>query len=118
MSVVTVELNGRNYQITCKDGQEEHLERLVKFVDKHLQDVVSTVGQIGQDRLLVMASLLIADELSDCLAEIAESKSNPNPQIIKQLQDEATEIAEGRAAHVFELLAGRIESIAERIEQA
>ena len=70
MSDVKIEINGRYYQIACEDGQEDHLQRLAEFLEKRLQDVVSTVGQVGQDRLLVMAGLLIADELSDAFAEI------------------------------------------------
>ena len=64
MSDVTIQINGRSYQIACEDDQEDHLRRLAEFVESRLQDVVSTVGQVGQDRLLVMTSLLIADELS------------------------------------------------------
>jgi len=112
MSDVTIEINGRAYQIACEDGQEEHLQRLAEFLEKRLQDVASTVGQVGQERLLVMAGLLIADELSDSLAEIDEARANPNPETVRHLQDEASEKAEAKAAHIFELLADRIETIA------
>ena len=113
---VKIEINGRSYQIACEDGQEDHLQRLTDFLEKRLQDVVSTVGQVGQDRLLVMAGLLIADELSDAFAEIDSARANPDPDTVKLLQDEAEEKAEAKAAHIFELLAERIESIADRIE--
>lgn len=118
MSEVTIQLNGRAYQIACEDGQEEHLERLAGFLDKRIEDVVSTVGQVGQERLLVMAGLLIADELSDSFAEIDHARANPDPETVKQLQSEAAEKADAKAAHIFEMLADRIETIAERIEQA
>lgn len=118
MSEVTIEINGRAYQIACEDGQEDHLQRLAAFLDKRMQDVISTVGQAGQDRLLVMAGLLIADELSDTLAEIDEARANPDAETVKQLQDDASQKAEAKAAHIFEMLAQRIETIAERIEQA
>ena len=116
MSDVKIEINGRSYQIACEDGLENHLQRLAEFLEKRLQDVVSTVGQVGQDRLLVMAGLLIADELSDAFAEIDSARAHPDPDTVKLLQDEAEEIAEAKAAHIFELLAERIESIADRIE--
>jgi cell division protein ZapA len=120
MSDVTIEINGRAYQIACEDGQEDHLERLAEFLEKRLQDVASTVGQVGQERLLVMVGLLVADDLSDSLAEIDEARANPNPnpETARRLQDEASEKAEAKAAHTFELLADRIETIAETIEQA
>jgi cell division protein ZapA len=118
MSEVTIRINGKGYQIACEDGQEEHLLRLAEFLDQRVQDVISTVGQVGPERLLVMASLLIADELSDSFADIEEARANPDPDTVKQLQAEATEKAEAKAAHIFEMLADRIETIAERIEQA
>ena len=117
MSDVTLQLNGRSYQISCQDGQENHLQQLAKYVDSRLQEVVSTVGQVGQDRLLVMAILLIADELSDTLAEVEVARSNPDAEIVQRLQNEAIAKTEAKTAHVLELLAGRIEAIAERIEQ-
>lgn len=118
MSEVTIRINGKGYQIACEDGQEEHLLRLAEFLDQRVQDVISTVGQVGPERLLVMASLLIADELSDSFADIEEARANPDPETVKQLQAEAAEKAEAKAAHIFEMLADRIETIAERIEQA
>jgi cell division protein ZapA len=117
MSDVTMQINGRAYQIACEDGQEEHLKRLAALLEKRLQDVASTVGQVGQERLLVMVGLLIADELLDSLAEIDEARTNPNPETARRLQDEASGKAEAKAAYVIELLADRIETIAETIEQ-
>ena len=118
MTDVTIEINQRGYQIVCEDGQEEHLTRLGEFLEKRLQDVIATVGQVSQDQLLVMAGLLIADELSDALAEIDVARKNPDTETARRLKDEAGEKAEAKAAHVFELIAQRIETIAESIEQA
>ena len=65
MALVTVTINGRDYEIACDDGQEAHLSRLGTYVDKRIGELVAAVGQVGGARLLVMASLLLADELSD-----------------------------------------------------
>jgi cell division protein ZapA len=116
MSDVTIEINGRAYQIACEDGQEDHLKRLAEILEKRLQDLVSNVGQVGQERLFVLVGLLMADELSESLAEIDEARANP--EIARCFQDEASEKAEAKAAHTLELLADRIETIAETIEQA
>jgi cell division protein ZapA len=118
MSDVAIKINGRAYQIACEDGQEDHLKRLTEFLEKRLQDVASNVGQVGQERLLVMVGLLIVDELSDSLAEIDEARANPDLETARRLQDEATEKVEAKAAHTLELLADRIETIAETFEQA
>ena len=61
MPELTVEINGREYQVACDDGQEEHLTKLARFVDKKMGELVGAVGQIGDARLLVMTGLLIAD---------------------------------------------------------
>ena len=70
MAQVSVTINDRKYEIACDDGQEAHLARLASYVDKRIGELVTREGQIGDARLLVMASLLVADELSDAMAEM------------------------------------------------
>jgi cell division protein ZapA len=62
---VEILVNGRSYRIACDDGQEAHVARLGRYVDQKVQGLVQSVGQIGDARLLLMASLLVADELVD-----------------------------------------------------
>ncbi len=61
MAQVSVEINGRKYQIACDDGQEAHLKRLGDYIDNRVQELIAGVGQVGDERLLVMVSLLFAD---------------------------------------------------------
>ncbi|MDP6896442.1 MAG: cell division protein ZapA, partial [Rhodospirillales bacterium] len=70
MPQVTVQINGRGYQIACDEGQEAHLARLGNYIDNRIQELVAAVGQLGDVRLLVMVSLLLADELSDAYAQL------------------------------------------------
>lgn len=72
MAQVEIRINNRPYRISCDDGQEDHLTSLAELVDKRVQQLVASVGQLGEERLLVMASLLIADELSEASANTAE----------------------------------------------
>jgi cell division protein ZapA len=105
MSKVAVTINGRKYDIACDDGQEAHLARLAQYVDKRVDELVAAVGQVGDARLLVMASLLVADELSEVYTELDTLRSErrgPNAIAINDL----------------DRLTQRIESIAERLEQA
>jgi cell division protein ZapA len=67
-----VAINGRSYVISCDEGQDQHLSRLAEYVDKRVKELVSSVGQVGEARLLVMASLLIADELSETFAKVRD----------------------------------------------
>ena len=73
MPQVDVHVNGRRYQIACDEGQEEHLTQLAEYVDKRVQELVGAVGQVGDARLLVMTSLLVADELSEAYSTLEES---------------------------------------------
>ena len=110
MAQVDVAINGKSYRIACDDGQEDHLLQLAAFVDQRIQELVASVGQVGDARLLVMASLLIADELS-------ETFSNLNSVDDNGAVDAAAE-AEQVLAQTTEALAQRIELIAEKLEPA
>ncbi len=75
MAKVMVTLNGRHYAVGCEDGQEDHLKRLAAHVDRHIEELVGQVGQVGEVRLFLMASLMVADELSDALARVDNIKA-------------------------------------------
>jgi cell division protein ZapA len=65
MGQVSVPVNGRSYAFTCEDGQETRIRRLAQYVDAKVAEFVGSVGQAGESRLLLLAALVIADELSD-----------------------------------------------------
>lgn len=65
MGQVTVTLNGRSYRLLCDDGDEQRLLTLSTMLQEKLEALVSQFGQAGHDRLLVLAALLLADELLD-----------------------------------------------------
>src|SRR3954447_22646676 len=62
MPLVNVMVNSRAYTIACDDGEEEHLKELAVHVDQKAREVLGSVGQVGDARMLLMAALLIADE--------------------------------------------------------
>ena len=111
MAQVPVTINGRAYPITCDDGQEAHLTRLGGYVDKRLGELVAAVGQqIGDTHLLVMVSLMIADELADIQAEMDALKAS-NEGIAARLE------AEESLSARMEKTALRIDDVAERLER-
>src|SRR5947207_14310103 len=65
MGQVSVPVNGRSYAITCDDGQEARIRRLAQYVDAKVGHFVASIGQVGEARLLLLAALVIADELAD-----------------------------------------------------
>ena len=70
MAQITLKINDRSYEMTCDDGQEEHLRKLAEHVDERMRQLADSVGQVGEARLLIMASLLITDELYDAYRQI------------------------------------------------
>ena len=68
MGQVTVTLNGRTYRLRCEDGEEQRLLALAEHVREKVDRLVAEFGQIGEDRLLFMASLLVTDELFEMRA--------------------------------------------------
>lgn len=70
MGKVTVTINRQRYDFTCDDGQEKHLMEMAELVNRRVQDLASSLGQVGETKLLVMASLLLADELSDAYRQL------------------------------------------------
>lgn len=63
MGQVAVTLNGRTYRLRCSDGEEERLHELVEHVRVKLDDMAAKFGDVGNERLLLLVSILIADEL-------------------------------------------------------
>lgn len=105
MAQVTVTINGRKYDIACDDGQEAHLTRLAQYVDRRVDELVAAVGQVGDARLLVMTSLLVADELSEVYTELDSFKDQKRSPAKSAL-----------GASDIEKMAMRIESIADKLE--
>jgi cell division protein ZapA len=75
MPHLNVTINGRNYAVACEEGQQEHLGRLADYVKSRVDELVDSVGQIGDARLLLMASLLVSDELSDAYADLEAARA-------------------------------------------
>ena len=79
MAQVDVSVNGQSYRIACEDGQEDRLVDLAAMVEGKVLDLVNQIGQVGSNRLLVMAALIRADELVDLKNEagsLQEQKDN------------------------------------------
>ena len=64
-SMVTIRLNGTPYQIGCGAGEEARIEELAAEIEAVVQQLVGSVGQIGEARLLAMAALMFADRAQE-----------------------------------------------------
>lgn len=74
MGQVQIRINGRSYEIACDDGEEDHVAELGRFIDKRVGDLAQRLGQVGDSRLLVMAALVIADELSEAYGALEDAR--------------------------------------------
>lgn len=106
MAHITVTVNGRSYPVTCKAGQEQRIAQLARYVDSKVRGFAKELGPIGEARLLMLAALVIADELAE-----AHEGSGP---ALAGAPGGASE--EGALAAEVDNLAQRIEAIAARLE--
>jgi cell division protein ZapA len=111
MAVVNLLINGHAYPVACDSGEEERLRELGDYIDRRVQALVKEVGaQVGDTRLILMAALLIADELSEALGRVEDSE--------KELAELKTRhnSAEASLRDTEDALAEALESAAQQIE--
>ena len=105
MGQVTIQVNGRSFAILCDDGQEPRIRRLAQYVDGKVAEFVGSVGQVGEARLLLLAALVIADELVDA-----------NDALYRARTASAERAVAEAAAERIHGMAKRVEAIAARLE--
>ena len=70
MAHVIVHVSGRPYTMQCPEGEEDHLRELAELLDGEVARVKTSVGNVGDIRMLVMAGLMVADRLSEAIHRI------------------------------------------------
>ncbi|BEV46296.1 cell division protein ZapA [Afipia carboxidovorans] len=111
MTHVNVTINGRQYRMACEEGQETRLLRLAEMLESRVTDLRGKFGEIGDQRLTVMASLTIADELHD-----AERRIRGYEEEIEVLREGRVAAAD-RARATQSAIANALNSASERIER-
>lgn len=112
MAQVSVTINEKLYRMACDDGQEDHLRSLAGEIDQAIKGLRQSVGEIGDQRLTVMAAITIADKREELQREISQLKAQ-----IEGLKA-ASEAAMAERGSLDEGIARAIESAAARIEAA
>ena len=105
MPEVHLTINGRSYPVACEEGQESRIKELAQYLDRKTAEFVAKLGQIGEARLLVLAALVITDELAE--AHVA---------LRRHSAAEGNGVDTAALARGLEELAKRIEMIAVRME--
>jgi cell division protein ZapA len=106
MPQVSVTINGRSYPVACDEGEEQRIRDLAQTIDAKVSAFARQVGQAGEARLLVLAALVLADELAEA-NEALRSVAAQAPA------GDGVALAKG-----VDRLAARIEAVAARLESS
>ena len=74
MANVNVKFNGKDYLLSCDDGQEESLKKLTIFLDKKYNELKDKLGNIGENKLLLITTIKLIDEYFDLKEKVGQQK--------------------------------------------
>ena len=111
-----VNIGGRSYRLACNAGEEPHLEALAKFVDGKIDEMHKSFGEIGDQRIVVMAALSIADELFEARrkAETQTSEAAAGLEAEKMSRSAAEARASALERSIDEMIS-RVEALTENL---
>lgn len=99
MAQVEIEVGGRRYELSCRDGEEERLRMLGRLVSARAADVARAIGKPSEARELLLTALLLADELDEARGAAA-----------------AARLLDGQRVAAIEQYADRLEALASHLE--
>ena len=74
MANVNIKFNNKDYLLSCDDGQEESLKKLTKFLDKKYSELKGKLGNIGENKLLLITTIKLIDEYFDLKQKVTNQK--------------------------------------------
>ncbi len=74
MANVNIKFNNKDYLLSCDDGQEESLKKLTSFLDKKYSELKDKLGNIGENKLLLITTIQLIDEYFDLKQKITVQK--------------------------------------------
>ena len=110
MTQVTVTIDGKAYRMACDPGQEEHLTDLAGRFDKYVGHLKGSFGEIGDQRLTVMAGIMVMDELVEMQKRVTGLESEI--ESLRRTRDEALQ----RADNVDDMVKERLLAVTDKIE--
>ena len=78
MANVNIKFNGKDFLLSCEDGQEEHLEELALYLDEKFTSLKSSLGNIGESKLLLITSISVLDEYYETKKKVDKQKKEIN----------------------------------------
>ena len=87
MANVNIKFNGKDFLLSCDDGQEEHLEELLIHINQKFNNLKNDLGNIGENKLLLITSVQIMDEYFETKKKVEQKKTE-----LKNLSDKFREL--------------------------
>ena len=75
MANVNIKFNNKDYLLSCDDGQEESLKKLTKFLDKKYSELQDKLGNIGENKLLLITTIQLIDEYFNLKQKVTDQKA-------------------------------------------
>ena len=75
MANVNIKFNGKEFLLSCEDGQEEHLEELSLYLNEKFENLKKSLGNIGENKLLLITSITVLDEFFETKKNIDLKKN-------------------------------------------
>ena len=118
MANVNIKFNGKEYLLSCDDGQEESLKKLVTFLDKKYLELKEKLGNIGENKLLLITSIKLIDEHFDLKRRIGDQKKKLDnlSNKFKELKTLAIEYKDNKEIEIHDLNE-KIDAIKKKIEE-
>ena len=118
MANVNIKFNGKEYLLSCDDGQEESLKKLVTFLDKKYLELKEKLGNIGENKLLLITSIKLIDEHFDLKRRIGDQKIKLDnlSNKFKELKTLSIEYKDNKELEIHELNK-KIDAIKKNIEE-
>ena len=76
MANINIKFNHKDYLLSCDDGQEEDLKNLTKFLDKKYSNLREKLGNIGENKLLLITAIQVIDDYFDLKKRVVSQKDN------------------------------------------
>ncbi|MGI9509812.1 MAG: cell division protein ZapA [Geminicoccaceae bacterium] len=118
MPMVDITVNGRRHSVQCGEGEEARVKGLANYVDRKVAELAADGAKIGDARLMLLASLMVADELSDAYDKIQELEAGHGQGAAHSAPAGADAEHERRAAALIEQVAEQLNAVAAELERA
>jgi len=78
MANVSIKFNGKEFLLSCEDGQEEHLEELLIQINQKFNDLKNNLGNLGENKLLLITAVKVMDEYYETKKKVEQKKNELN----------------------------------------